>query len=744
VYGPEGEAEKDYRPLFAIDYRNDEAALKKWLQDTLACLQEENEGRARNQLRNISFYNGIHALANNESIRAVDYDKQPITMENRFVMNHILEFTLHKQARLMRFSPNINVFPWNNEYTDRLGARLGKKIIDSAFYIHDIDTHLGNVTLEAAICGESFLFNLWDPFAGDIDPIVAKAEERASIVGEFKTADGEVIKLSSISRVGDNSFEHPLPWHVLHEPKTRWANVNYVFVAKIKHIDEVEAEYSGLKKTELEAIKKTAQPKEESADSQGVEFAKFGNHVIEWTFYHKVTRFVPKGYFARFYNNVLIEHGNLPYLHGQLPCSRFTDYDDPTNAHGVSFYESLKLPSVMINNMMKVAYRSFVIAAYPKLIMQQDSCNMYSMANGPFVVEYAPGAKEPKIVSFNAVNQDFFPLSQHVETFMEKNSGTFSISRGGTVPNARAGSILNFYEEQEAERESSQIRKFNAFIEKTAKQTLSNFAAFAKPEDGRTIRVVGKSNQYKVLKLEKEDFDKLSGEKDVKVQRTTALSESKQGRIDQIVALSALPMAGEEGTGLFTREQILQMVEVADTPTFFEMSTAAAERAMAETEDLYEGKKIPPPQEHQALIVDWNVYFQFMQSAEFCATDGIPEEIKKRFIEHMRTIEFFLYEKAKYNLAMATTLGKNKYFPSVYRLKPTDLPLSQIVLMLSNPPQPPAMAMPPGPQAPLPQDGGQAIEDVAAEDDLAATDLDVSEQIAPEELPDALSSNGAM
>ncbi len=683
IYSEDDEApDKDYRPFYAIDY-NDPTKFLDHANKILTLLQKDGEPRAENEIRNISFYNGIHTLANYADIRSEDYDKQPVTLENRFVMNHILELTLQKQARLMRGGHELNVRPWNNEYAEKLGARLGKKIIDSTGYTHSFDTMYAEVLLNAFICGESFLFIEWDKHIGEQDPLVARAQElsQKQIMSSFVNEDGEAITLSEIAQIGDHKFTHPLPFHVLHEPRTRWRDVQYIYKGTLKHIDQIRAENPDID------IPSTAKRTPISANAPETQY---GEWVIEWEFYHKRHRFISKGIYAKFFADTLLEFGELPYEHGELPVARFTDYDDPMNAHGRSFYEDLKLPSVMINNMMKVAYRSFCISAYPKLIMQRDSCNMYSMANGPFVVEVNPGAMEPKIVSFNAVNKDFFPLAQHVESFMEKNSGVFAMSRGGTIPNARATGILNFYSEQEELRDSSQIAKYTAFQEKIGRHILSNSAQYFKAEDGRTLKIVGKNNRYKLVKIQ--DNIRLSGSHAVEVVRTTALSESKQGRVDQIVQLSAMPLAGEEGPGLFTKEQVLQMIEISDTATFFEMATAAAERASSENEDLFEGLPVEPPKEWQAHLVDWNIHFQYMQSREFSDTEGLPEPVRKAFLDHLRTHEFFLYEMCKKNLALCQVLSTNKYFPAVFKLGPMDLPISQIMIMLTQPPMLPEAA----------------------------------------------------
>lgn len=705
----------DYKPFYAIDYKNPEALIEH-LSKVLNLLKKDAEGRTENQLINLSFYNGIHTLNNGQTnIRSEDQDKQPVTMENRFVMNHILELTLQKQARLLRGGHELNVRPWNNEYAEKLGARLGKKVIDSAAYVHDFTSLYSELLLEAFICGESYLFVEWDPTIGEADPLVARAQKLAEqkIMTSFKNEDGETINLEEIAQIGDHKFSRPMPFHVLHEPRFRWRDVNYIFKATLKHIDQVRAENAG---TDLHiTAENTGNTKTFESD--------WGEWVLEWEFYHKRHRFIPEGMYVRFFNDTILEAGPLPYDHGELPVARFTDYDDPMNAHGRSFYEDLKLPSVMINNMMKVAYRSFCIAAYPKLIMQRDSCNMYSMANGPFVVEVNQGAMKPEIVSFNAVNKDFFPLAQHVESFMEKNSGIFSMSRGGTIPNARATGILNFYAEQEEIRDSSQLAKYTALQEKVGRHVLANSAQHYRAEDGRTLKIVGKNNVYKLGKIQ--ENIRISGSHAVEVSRTTALSESKQGRVDQIVQLSSLPISGQEGPGLFTREQLLQMIEVSDTSTFFEMATAAAERASSENEDLFEGLPVEPPKEWQAHIVDWNIHFQYMQSREFSDTKGLPEEVRNAFLQHLRTHEFFLYEMCKKNMALAQVLATNKYFPAVFKLGPQDLPLSQIIILLS---QPPMMPMAPQAATPPSEEGGAPAD----EEGMATEDQSIPGEIPPD------------
>jgi len=726
------------RPLFSIDHK-DENTLLEWLQETLLCLGDENASRAENQFTNIQFYEGIHTLKEaGPSVQAQDGQARPISLENRFVMNHILDFTVQKHSRFLRYSPNLNVLPWNNEYKDKLGARISKKTIDHNFYSLDVDGHLSDLVMNAILCGEGYMFVEWDKYKGDLDQEVKRAQElkERQIISSFQNTNGQEINLEQIKRIGDHTCTVPLPCHVLTEPRIKWPDVNYAFKATLKHIDELKAENPGVNFSNVNV----PTPSKTNKSDYGMS-AHRGEWHIQWEFYHKHHRFLPKGKYVRFVDGILLEAKDLPYTHGMLPIVRFTDYDSVVSSHGWSFYESLKLPSVMINNMMKVAYRSFCIAAYPKLIAAENSFNFYSMANGPFVIEYTPGVgNPPELVTFNGVQQEFFQLSDHVERFMEKNSGTFGVSRGEAMPNARARSILNFYEEQEEKRESSQIRKYSAAIEKLGKMILTNSGQYYKPDDQRTLKIVGKNNSYKVRVLD--DVTKLTGPYVVKVERTTALSESKQGKIDQIATLSSVPLSDPQSpggtTGLFTREQILQMVEVADVDTFFEMATAAAERANSENEDLFENYPVEAPSEWQAHLIDWNVHFQFMQSREFSDTRGLPQEIREKFIRHLMAHEMFLWQKAQTNMKLCQLLTENQYFPAVFVPPPGSWPLIQVLMMLQQPPMPPEMMGGAPNMEPAPGDGtDMPVDELPPEEQVVSEDVSEQEMQEPQGVPTA-------
>lgn len=700
------------RPFFTVADKEDDDVLE-YLENKLVIYETEQEERMAEQMANMRFVKALQAIGK-EDVRLRRTDGRPMQRSQMFVLNHARDFLHQSVSRLMRFNPALDVTPQNNEYTDRLGARFSKRTIDHLFYINDSRMMVENACLEMKACGESFVFVEWDPYIGDKDPIAEQLEQMEPQEKQFFLDNqNEAVFLDTVKRVGDVAYRQPLPWMVWHEPQVRWKDVNDIFWAEIKHIDEIRAENPNINMDDAQPI--ALQATREGSSGPGF---MLGEYTIQYHYYHRRHRFLDKGAYVRFIPGTLLHRGELPYSHGELPCARLIDFTDPENAHGISFLTDIKPPLVLFNKLWNLKYRNIATVSHPKIMVPEGSCNISSLANGPLVVEYQYPMK-PEIITFQALNPEMFTVTAGLMQQTQQLSGTFGMSRGEQIKNARAASILNFYEEQEAQRESSQMAKKNAFIEKLGRLSLGTAGDYYKPDDGRVIRIIGKSNRFKVQKVD--DVAKLSGPYDIKVEYTTALAETKQGRIDQISALSNMPLSqnknDEAKPGLFTREQVLRMIEVADSDEFFEMATAAADCAESENEDLFEGLGAMPPSKEQAHLVHWAVHFQFLQSREFNDVKGLPPEVKEAFIGHLRTHEMFMYDLAMKSLTFAQYLMELPYYPAVFELG-ANATVAQLILLHQMPPPPEKTgeAPPPGMEGEAPPEEGAPLEEAPAEE----------------------------
>ncbi len=137
------------------------------------------------------------------------------------------------------------------------------------------------------------------------------------------------------------------------------------------------------------------------------------------------------------------------------------------------------------------------------------------------------------------------------------------------------------------------------------------------------------------------------------------------------------------------------------------MATAAVDKAESENEDMFEGVDVAAPVEFEALLVHWNVHFQFMQSREF--TDGVPPEIALRFVQHLKITEALMYRRAWRSLSFAIGLSENVYFPAVFQIG-TQPSLNQIIMLHQQ--DPAGLGAPPGDEmngAMPPEEGSEPL-----------------------------------
>ncbi len=484
-----------------------ETLLINWLDEQLEILQDEAEYRVSGMIRNIRFKNAADILAGNRGVRATDVDGRRLKRSAMFVINHARDLVNQSVARALRYKPNVNVFPVNNEYGDRLGAKFSKRVVDHIFRLNESRDCFRDLVTDAKICGEAFIFPEYNPHIGDIDPEYQKIRELKELMvaeGEqvdflqedeagdslFRTKDNRVINLSAVKRVGEVEWKTPPSWMVLHPPAYKWKDVPVLFWGELVHRDNLQADYPDVDLSEFGPVDKT-----KGKDGRYGQAFKYGDWATKWTMIHQPQPpYLDEGYFAHFIEGHLLKHGPMPYSYRKKMAVRLTDYDDQLDAHGISFLEDLRPPLVLFNNMMNAMYRNVAIASAPKLLLPNGTTNPYAMANGPFVVPYQYPMK-PELLSFRAFGNEIFTLAQDIKTQAQQISGTFGPSRGEPLKNARAASILNFYEEQEAEREGEFLAKLNAAVVKAAEISVGIAGDFYKEEDGRTVTSRWKEQQ---------------------------------------------------------------------------------------------------------------------------------------------------------------------------------------------------------------------------------------------------------
>lgn len=675
------------KPLWSIDLESEDEILK-WFKLAIDTLKDRQVARAEVMLRNRDFYASIQEIAAGKTGIPRDREGKPIVEKfSRVTVNQIYDLTEHWVSQMTRFAPAIAVIPPNSEYNDRIAAKLSKAFIDYLFYVNDIDDILEECARQCRIFGEAFCFVEWDEAIGDYDPAVGEASAldiRIPLLdsegSQVKNSDGDPLFIDNKPRVGDVKYNVVLPWHVFLQPKDKYKNVEWCIKVTAIDADYLKAKYPD----KADLIDAEATNHEYSVDYLTAD-TNF-NEVLQFEIYHKSTEFLDKGRYIKLVPGCILENKELGYSHGELPLVRLTNIDLPGELHGASFFQNILLLQVVLNNLYSLAYTNIALGSHLYwLVPTSGNVDKEKLRNSATVIKYQ-GTTPPKIETFQTVGQEIFKVIDMVEQKISSISGRQPISQGMVPPGVEAGIAMTFLEEQENQRANVDIKKHNAFIKKLARLSLAVCGDKYKEEDGRTIRIVGKNNVFSIKAL---DVAKLGGPYDIRVQRTTALSESKSGRLSQILALEG------RFPGRLPWEQVADMLDLANDQKFYDVATVALQSAEHENEQMLEGVKVQSPMQWEEQIIHWQTHMKFIQTRSF--KEDVPDQIKAIFFGHILTHEMWMLDKMKQPLVSPVYLQKLQMlegFPSFMVLpKPQAQPMDGAM-----PGEPPA----PGGAAPMP------------------------------------------
>jgi hypothetical protein len=359
-----------------------------------------------------------------------------------------------------------------------------------------------------------------------------------------------------------------------------------------------------------------------------------GNRTVKYTFWHKQTEFMPNGFEMSFCNDVILKKGDLPYRHGKLPITRLTDVDNPEEVNGESFIETTKSYVSQFNNLTNNIIKNQMLVAYPKWFVQEGSVDIQQLGNDVGIVSVKRGAEAPKLGSVNPTPPEVFAFREKLKEEYYYFAKSNSVIRGEPPPGVTAFVALQFVSEQESRRQNQDVVKYNDFVKCVYELNLKTAAQYYRKGEQRTMLVLSKDNRWSA---ESYDPETLGKDYAIVMQAATALPESKSLRTQMIMDL------GKQFPDLFPREQLLEMMDLAQTDKFMDDGAAAARAAESENEMILDGKAIPDPQAHEYHITHWRVHTQAIQDIGF-KTKSTPE-VQRAMLDHIMATEMLMMDQ---------------------------------------------------------------------------------------------------
>lgn len=644
------------KPFHKVLNEGDEKKLLAWLNQAKDSLLDQAQSRTRKQREHLLYYRGIPDKM--DKTRPRDHYEKRLTKVRRFVVNHIFDLTETKVSQMTRIKPNVEVLPTNDEWNDRGAAKAVGFLIKHLWRVNNIDYIVMNMHRFCRIFGECYLFIDWDAKAGDLHPDYVTARDEG--IPEITLPDGRVVDIAGGEeiRTGDIKYDLEVPWRVLLQRQNKYEDVEYLFRIVLTKTEDLQDTYPDKKKL----IKSTDNLKMFEIDDMTDRFLE--EHTVNFEFWHKGTDELPQGRWIKFTQDAILDNTEHKFTHRKLPIVRHTDLDVPDVLNGVSKYEMIIPLQNMHNNISSLIAKNIYLMAHAKWLMPRGACRIEQLGNDNTVVQYQ-GPVPPTMAQVQPNPPEAYAFRDNVKQEMQVVYGSHGISRGEVPKGITAASALQFLNELESERATTDISKHTFMVKDIARMTIAVAGDKYDRDDGRLVRIVGENNKYTIRSF---DVANLNKDYDVRLDLSSGLPEQKSAKLQRV--LDAMQRAPE----MLSPERWQELLEFGDTDKLQSLVTAAVQSADSENEDILAGRPVALPERFEDHIVHWDSHVKKMQSRSI-KEDASPE-YRATLEEHIKLHEKIMLDKAKTSPLFQAELAKLKLFP-IYYHGPMDVPASK-------------------------------------------------------------------
>jgi hypothetical protein len=644
------------KPFWAIKKESDDETMLKWLNDDRRYLEERNRVRFQEVEKNLLQYKGVqYAQQETRQDTRSRQDDRSRSVQ-KIVINQVYDLTESRIARRVKYKPAVEISPLTDDISDKFAAQECQALVEHIqMQERFADTKLNKWVMNCDTMGEAFLFVDWDPFKGDEHPEYKKLS-KANKGNPFKlNIDGKEIDVDEPVMLGDVSYELELTTNILAQWKEDWEQVDYIHRKKTMHIEEVKnlwPESSGNIKEMDEAS---------FYDYTTNQSMKLKNHVEVFYFWHRKTRFLPKGAKIVYTKNTILEKGDFPFRHKRLPCVRLSDIDRPGEPHGQSFISHIKPITGLRNTLTNMIVRNQTVCAHPKWMMPAGSAKLESLGNDITIVQYK-GPVAPQLVQASPTSAEVFKFREDLKMEAIQTAQLSGVAQGTPPPGVNAGVALQWMSEQENERFNRAVLKFGAAIVEVAELTIDVAASMYEAEDHRIIKVMGKNQAWKQKVF---DIKNLEPEFDIKIRNSSALPREKPARIQTLMDLN------KQFPDKITGEQVLDQLDLAQDMKYLNIVTISVQAAETENNNLLDPRieNVPEPEEFEDQIVHWRIHAQQVRNYGF--KTNTPEALKSRMSDHVMAHEMLMWQVAQIDPGYQAKLAALEGWPMFYR---PDLP----------------------------------------------------------------------
>lgn len=663
------------RPLFTLEDLNNDEEVLKWLNNTYSVelkrvLPYREQAFKHNQLyANKGWYPNTQggSFAQNSLVgTGIEGPSRP----NKVIVNHLYDLVNKRVARVLSNPAGVEVMPAQQEYSDRMAAKLTSMWLKYLFYRCNLDTIRGRSSKAAFIMGESYCWVRWNPNGGPISPDWKAEEEQAraekrtprlpllnSKGVQITGADGEPLWIEKAPKIGEVELLYCSPLNTIPEFTGDFDRSRYFFYDEFVDVDELKALYPECAE-EIES--ETTDDDDESPISRwrnlsGTYNGPQDGKVLVRYFRHKPTEFLASGRWIVATSKCILENQPLDPREEGLHLIRLTDVDIPNEQRGRSFFIQGKALNAGINDMTSFSMRNAKMMSHPRWIYPKGSL-VRRDALGNDITEIAyTGPTPPQIAPAPPMSSENMALKQDLKGDLVSILGTPMADMGKLPPQARSGTALQAMYEQDDLRSSEQNLKQAQFVKEIAEACINLASVYYEKGDERFVPVLGKSNKYLIKKF---DPDVLRRGLTVRIANDNGLPTSKAVRFDMVM------QAKETMPTYLTDERAAEILEWGNDNEVLDAATKALRSAQAENEAMLADEEQVEPVIFEDHITHWTEHVKELQDYTFKA--AVPPEVQAKLIGHVMGHEMLMLDLSKKNPKYAVEVVKIPAFPLFY------------------------------------------------------------------------------
>jgi hypothetical protein len=348
-----------------------------------------------------------------------------------------------------------------------------------------------------------------------------------------------------------------------------------------------------------------------------------------------------------------LEWEDFPYKDGKLPFVLDVDVEIPGEVLGRSFLTNVEQLIKMNNNIMSGMARAHGVGSAPKWLVPEGSVDQKQLHNDYGSIAYK-GPAAPKLEFPQWVNRGELDVITANDSQIGRLAGIFDISRGEVPAGITAASAIRYLDEQEQQRASNTISKRKRRVLDVYRLMVSRMAQYYTESDGRMVKLLGKNNEYMVRSFKKMDFNLIY---DVRLENTPLLSDTKSGRIADIIDLNA----ANQKDPLFGKEEMVKLLDLGLSDAYKDEATYGVDTARTILEMILDGEVPPDPEESDNLLATLRIFYRYIESISFKMK--IKPEIKQGVKDYTAGVEYLCWQKSQLNQKFAMELQMMDKFP---------------------------------------------------------------------------------